>query len=233
MRRRLPFAVLLALLGLGVVPAQAEHQRIAARNFFFKPETKTVDIDQRVEWYNADRNEHNVWFPDGAYEEPDFPTPGTWRVGRSFATPGRYDYYCRAHWPAMGGTIVVRERDSTPANLTDPGPGPDRTAPRFGGLRAGGRPYCKRRGRNCTITVRFTLSEDARVSGTVLVTRGGRSRRFGRLSITGRAGLNAFGFHRATNRRAVRPGRYRITLRATDRAGNRSGPRTLRVLVAP
>lgn len=68
--------------------------------------------------------------------------------------------------------------------------------------------------------LRFALSEAARV--TAVATRRGSRRRVGRFVLPGEAGRNARRFAGRIRWRALRPGRYRLTLRATDTAGNRS-----------
>jgi hypothetical protein len=66
--------------------------------------------------------------------------------------------------------------------------------------------------------IRYRLSEAARVVITIKPRKG----RATRLSKRSRAGANT-----ARRRHALRPGRYRLTLVATDAAGNRSKPRQL------
>jgi hypothetical protein len=67
--------------------------------------------------------------------------------------------------------------------------------------------------------VRFVLSERARVRLTLRVA----GRAIGRGAVSGRAGLNRV---RLPGPRSLRPGRYRLSVVAVDRAGNRSRPRT-------
>jgi Domain of unknown function (DUF4394) len=98
-------------------------------------------------------------------------------------------------------------------------------------------------------TIRYRLSENAAVSFRIERTLAGRSRRVrgrrrcvkptralvrararrckryrraGTLSRQGRAGANRLAFSGRVGRRALRRGRYRLTLQATDAAGNRS-----------
>jgi hypothetical protein len=77
--------------------------------------------------------------------------------------------------------------------------------------------------------VRFTLSERARVAFRVerrVAARRGRGARFVRLrggfSVVRSAGRRAVRFSGRLRRWALRPGRYRLVLVATDAAGNRS-----------
>jgi hypothetical protein len=70
--------------------------------------------------------------------------------------------------------------------------------------------------------LRFTLSEAAKVR--VTITKGKKHKRVRRFTVTGKAGANAAAFKR------LKPGTYRITLRAADAAGNkRSFSRSFKV----
>ena len=81
---------------------------------------------------------------------------------------------------------------------------------------------------------RYTLSEAARVRVTIqrrLAGRRARYRRIGTLRRTGAKGSNRIRFSGRIGRRALRPGRYRAVLSATDAAGNRSTLRRTRFRV--
>ena len=138
------------------------------------------------------------------------------------------------HTFATGGTHTVELTVTDPGGLSDTaakqvlvtgpagdpqqpqppptGAGTDSVAPLVGGLRAGPR------------RVRFRLSEAARV--TVRVKRRG-TRRARVIRISGSAGANSA----RLGRRALRDGRYRLTVVATDAAGNSSTRRSLRLRV--
>jgi hypothetical protein len=75
-------------------------------------------------------------------------------------------------------------------------------------------------------TIRFGLSEAATVSLRVERVVAGRRVAAGTLRRTARAGANRVAFSGRIGRRALRRGRYRLTVRATDAAGNRSTVRT-------
>ena len=79
--------------------------------------------------------------------------------------------------------------------------------------------------------LRYTLSERARVTVAIqrAVKRGGhvRHRTVGSLRRGGAQGANTIRFSGRIGKRALRPGRYRAVIRATDAAGNRSRPRTV------
>ncbi|MET0511622.1 MAG: hypothetical protein ABW135_08080 [Thermoleophilaceae bacterium] len=79
--------------------------------------------------------------------------------------------------------------------------------------------------------LRYTLSERARVTVAIqrAVKRGGHVhfRTVGSLRRAGAQGANTIRFSGRIGKRALRPGRYRALIRATDAAGNRSQPRTV------
>lgn len=81
--------------------------------------------------------------------------------------------------------------------------------------------------------IRFALSEPARVTLRFTSARSGMRR--GTLRLNARAGLNTVRFAgRLTRRRSLRPGAYRLTVLASDVAGNRALPqRTRFVLLRP
>jgi Tol biopolymer transport system component len=132
------------------------------------------------------------------------------------------------------------------------GPGADTTAPLISGLRVTNRRFAA--GRRSTpliakarrgTTFVFRLSEDART--TITIARKLQGRRKGRRCVTPhkglrrrctrlvaaatitrartRAGTNRIAYTGRTRGRALRPGRYRATVRAVDAAANRSAPR--------
>ena len=88
-------------------------------------------------------------------------------------------------------------------------------------------------------TVAYSLSEAAtavlRIDRRVTVRRGTRRvvryRRAGALRRSGRAGPRRVAFSGRIGRRALRPGRYRLTISARDGAGNAGRRRVLRFTV--
>ena len=79
--------------------------------------------------------------------------------------------------------------------------------------------------------LRYTLSEDASVVLKVQRVVSGRRIRYrgvGTLRRSGTGGPNRTRFTGRIGRRALRPGRYRLVITATDAAGNRSAPKTTR-----
>jgi hypothetical protein len=76
--------------------------------------------------------------------------------------------------------------------------------------------------------LRYTLSENARVALKIqrrLAGQRARYRTVGTLRRSGLSGSNRIRFTGRIGRRALRPGRYRAVMRATDPAGNRSAPK--------
>jgi uncharacterized repeat protein (TIGR01451 family) len=83
-------------------------------------------------------------------------------------------------------------------------------------------------------TVRFTLPEAARVKLSFARKSGRRFRSAGSFTVRGHAGVNRLRFRgRLTRRKSLRPGNYRLTLRATDRFGNHSAPKKLTFTLLP
>ncbi|MGN6188893.1 MAG: hypothetical protein ACTHOE_08340 [Conexibacter sp.] len=82
-------------------------------------------------------------------------------------------------------------------------------------------------------TVRFRLSEAARVSVSIRPARRrhARSSRAKPRTISAHAGTNSFRLTARIGRRTLRAGDYRLTLVAVDRAGNRSKPASARFTV--
>jgi hypothetical protein len=100
-------------------------------------------------------------------------------------------------------------------------PGPDATAPQVSGLRVtlGRRPRA-----------RFALTEAAQVTVTLARRRDGRFRRVSALTRDRPAGPAVV---RIARRLLRRTGRYRVTVVATDAAGNRGAPAATRFRVSP
>ena len=134
--------------------------------------------------------------------------------------------------PATPSTAVVTIQDRGSAGAG----GTDREAPLIRGLALRPRAFAvarrgKSRGARRGTTIRYSLSEPARVTFALQRRAGGRGGRYvriGTLRQAGRAGLNRKAFNGRVGRRALRPGAYRLTLTAVDGAGNRSSSRPKR-----
>jgi plastocyanin len=191
------FAVLAA-------PARADVE-VRVGGGAFTPASVTIVEGETVNWVwtgpdtnhsvtSEATNEKNGSFDsDFGVDSPDHPVGH--RFSKEFVFADEIDYFCKTH-PGMRGRIVVRERtnDSTP-------PPPDTVAPRFAALRLSVR----------TRRVRFSLDEPASV---IVRLRGPTRRTYTREARAGRSSIRL--------PRRLRPGRYRLTLRAEDAAGNES-----------
>ena len=121
-------------------------------------------------------------------------------------------------------------------------PALDTQAPLIGGFRAtpslfavarAGTPLAARLPRGTRF--RYTLSEAAKVTLKIQRALAGRPTRYrtvGTLSRTGASGANSTRFSGRLRKRALRPGRYRVRITATDTAGNRSARPTTRFRIA-
>jgi uncharacterized delta-60 repeat protein len=126
-----------------------------------------------------------------------------------------------------------------PSDGTAPAPSPasqpaaDRTAPALSRLRLSRTAFRARRGTKVT----YRLSEQASVRLTVTRARRRTGRagfaRFAHITRTGASGANKLTLKRKIGARRLTPGRYRLTLRATDPAGNTSNPARARFTVKP
>ena len=152
--------------------------------------------------------------------------------------------------PTRSGTVTVTVpappvATPTPAPTGTPAPpGADRTAP---AIRAAS--LSKRRFRAAVRGLRLTLDLSEAAATQVVVERLRPGRRVGtRCSTTAKRGRRCTAVSRAATRRltlgagvsrsafsarALRPGSYRLSIVATDAAGNRSAARTVRFTVLP
>lgn len=185
-----------AFVALPAGPAGSADREIATGDFFYNAEYVTVDPGDTVTWRVAD-SVHDIVSRRDAPASFD---SGDKNPGETFAftfdQAGRYEYVCTLHPSLMDGVVQV---------------GPDEQAPRVARLRA-------RRSGKRAVRVGFGLDEEARAVVTVASTRRpGRvlRRTRSRGLVDGRVSLSA-------PLRGLRAGRYRVTVTATDRAGNRS-----------
>ena len=201
------------------VPAAraAEHTVVATADNSFFPRTLTLPPNTTVYFENRGLA-HNVHFEDGLFEQPADPLPTPWRVWRHFDNVGVYRFYCEAHGgpggQGMSGTIAIE------ANA----------APTLTGLTVAPRRICRQRTRRCrktTSTVRFQLSEDARVFGTIEPVGAPAGREGTEVDFKGRAGTNDF----PIAGRLLAAGLYAVTLAAEDTDGNETDPATIRFRV--
>jgi plastocyanin len=145
----------------------------------------------------------------------------------TFNEPGNYLFVCELHSGSMRGYVRVGNAPPPPPPPLSEQPFPndgvapaaletgglDRTRPTLRSVRVQG----SKRGAR----VRFRVSERSVV--TVRFKRGDKTVQTRKVSAAGTA--------RATVRKRLRAGRYRVELRAEDLAGNRSGLQTARLTI--
>jgi plastocyanin len=190
----------------------------------WSPAAVGITAGDTVTWrFEGTEVAHNVAPSDADWSMPASPIginqgPTSWR----FDTAGEFDFACQIH-PEMVGRVSVSPPGQPPPTPppVDRGPEPlpnptGAPAPLETGGRDVRRPRLTRlrvRGIRNGARVRFRLSERARV--TVHLERSGRPVEIRRRSF-GR------GAHALTVRDRWMRGRYRLEVRATDLAGNRS-----------
>jgi plastocyanin len=232
-------ALLVAVVALAAAPAAAADVTIQAvdgtvadnHNNRWEPRGVTVRAGEVVTWsFAGTTGFHNVASTSPNWEFRNGPaTVAPPTASFTFDTPGIYAFVCEVHTGTMEGTVTVTDAAGTPPPPPPPPPlseqpwpndrpAPsvlelvDETSPKLTGVRA----TAIARGAR----VRFRLSERARV--TVRLERGGRT-----VKTAGRT--FARGAHRFTVRDRRMRGRYRLEVRATDLAGNRSPVRRVTV----
>jgi hypothetical protein len=155
----------------------------------------------------------------------------------ALVTDGNLDGFARRDIGAveLPGPLPGEGTGPPPPGGTPAGPSPDALAPVVTGFisthRLFGVAGIRRAGAAMARGTRFryTLSEAARVTIAIQRRRpGGRYRTVGRLSAKATRGVNRIRFSGRIRGRALRPGRYRAVIRATDAAKNRSAPRRAR-----
>ena len=217
----------MVVLVLLVAPAWAADGEVSVANIAYTPSSIRIEPGDSVTWRFAgpDTN-HSVTSDPGQLESFDsdpgnsspLHAPGT-TFSHTFNTPGRFTYFCKVHGN-MHGTVQV----GAPAG----GSATDTAAPKLSALKVrGGRTCGRRSGRKChkrPTRVSFAVSEAGRVR-LAFKRKGGHSPK--PVSRAAKAGVNTI---KLTTRR-VRVGRYKLTVTATDAAGNRSAPKTRRFRV--
>lgn len=213
------------LFALGAAAAPAQAADVTISNFSFSPTPLTIAQGDTVTWQwagpdtnhsvTSDAMQADSWDsnPMGAPLSTDHPPGDTF--DHTFGTAGTFMYHCKVH-SSMHGKVIV----TAPGG----GPRPDTTAPAITALKAKGGRKCKKHARKCTpkpSTISFSLSEDAQVKLTVK----GRPR--AAVTRAGKAGSNKI----TISTRKLPPGKYTVTVAATDAAGNASAPAQANVKV--
>ena len=209
------FITTAALLAFGAAPAQAADVHIS--NFAFSPTPITIAQGDTVTWHwdGPDTN-HSVTSDPGQADSFDSdpgktPTaadhPPTDTFDHTFNTPGSFTYICKVH-SFMTGKVVVQAPGGG-------GPPPDTTPPSITGVSVKGGRKCPKGKKHCKprpTTVRLTLSEDA----TLTLKVAGRPK--ATTTKEGKAGANTM----KLSTRKLPPGKYSLSITATDGAGNTS-----------
>jgi plastocyanin len=197
--------------GGGATARAAANVTITAGDFFWNPDTVTIQEGDTVTWTNA-QGFHNVLLGDSRLNQPGFPEDPAWNPPpqMTFNEPGSYTFVCEVH-PGMTGTVNVGDGgEPTPTPTPTPTPGvpppgggaPDTTPPTVSDVAVTGSGGQAR--------VRVTVSEPATVN--VRFARGSDVTR-----LRSQVGQGTW-----TLERALANGLYSWELRATDAMGNRS-----------
>jgi len=95
-----------AALACVIAPSVAQKSAVSVTidNFVFEPARLTVKAGTSVTWTNHDDIPHTVAAKDRAFKSKVMDTDESYSF--TFATPGKYTYFCSLH-PHMTGTIVV------------------------------------------------------------------------------------------------------------------------------
>ena len=210
--------------GGGATARAATTVTITARDFFWSPDTVSIQVDDTVVWRNEQGFHNVVLGNDDRVNQPGFPDDPAWTnpvPERQFKTPGSYTFFCEVH-PAMTGTINVEGGGTPPPTPTPtptpppavppPGSGPaDKTAPTISDLSVFGL--------DARVQVRLTLSERSTVNA-----------RF--ISDADTATMRRQVEHGTwTLDRELAAGTYAYELWAVDAMGNRSSTHTGEVRV--
>ena len=157
------------------------------------------------------------WTIDGA------PSDGA-EAAHTFQTPGKATVELTVKDIGGGTSTVSRVVDVQPAPVAD-------SAPIVNGFSITKRRVALKAKRPAAF--RFKLSENAgvRISFARLGKKGRVAKKTGALVRTAHAGQNRVVFSGRVGRRALKTGRYRATLIATDATGHRSLPRTVKFTV--
>jgi plastocyanin len=181
---------------------------------FFRPSSVTVAAGDTVTWTNGG-DDHTVTADDNSFDSGNMVGGDTYR--RTFDTAGSYSYVCAYH-DDMRGTVVVTEANEPPppppaprvvARVVSFGPNP---------LRLAGRQR---------VRAVYRIGQASTLRANVQRLRPTRTvRAFPRRTTRGAGRVTYFWDGKTNRRRDVRPGRYRMNLTVTDRAGNRRVVRT-------
>jgi len=208
-------------------PAAAANASVTVSDDRFTPSAVTINQGETVTWTFRESG-HNVESSSASFES-DFLSNGD-TFSHTFNQPGTFSYVCGAH-DDMRGSVTVNA--AAPGTTPPPGTGPgggqapgtgnggngsptvDSAPPTVSGLKA------RRR------MLRFRSSEKARVSVSIRRVRRGRSA----LVVKRLRGTAKRGANRMRIKGRLARGRYRVVITARDAAGNRSAPKTTKLVV--
>ena len=100
-------ALLVAAAMTVASPARAATIEVKIDNFTFNPQQITVKAGDTVIWVNHDDIPHTVTSKTLVFRSKAMDTED--KFSFTFATPGKFDYFCSLH-PHMTGTIVVEAK---------------------------------------------------------------------------------------------------------------------------
>jgi plastocyanin len=194
----------LAAGSLNLLAATAHAADVTIANKAFGPADVTIAPGGSVTWNWGDGT-HNVHVVQGpAQFDSGFKSAGG-TFTKQLTAAGIYTYQCDAH-PSMRGKVTVGSAGAaTPATGTAPAPGLDLAPPRLAGVRV-----------STLAVLRLTASTAGRVE--LRIRRGARTVKRSTAKVA--AGANRI----PLAVRALKLGRYSVTVTAIDASGRRSAP---------
>lgn len=225
--------VLTVAIFMAAVPALADQSVMTQGGDVypaFSPTSLTVMPGEKVTFMHPDGGTHNVaWDDNGVPPMPASPsiTWGTTTPTRTFTTPGVYRFYCQNHGGpngfGMSGKVIVLNPDGTPP----PGatPPPDKTAPSITSLKTSAG---KKR-----FTLKFSSSEKGAASGKLERQNShGVYKKFGDVSFSvKKSSSNSITIKKTATGKSLTTGKFRVSFRVKDTAGNKSSKKTATVTI--
>jgi plastocyanin len=217
-----------AIVGFGVFAAPASAADVTISNFSFSPTPITIAPGETVTWHwagpdtnhsvTSDADQADSWDSDPLKPPTAADHPPGATFDHTFNTAGTFLYHCKVH-SSMHGKVIVK----APGGEPPPSPPPaDTTPPAISALKAKGGLKCKPHAKHChgkPTTVKFNLSE----AGSVKIAAGGKTR----ATLAGHSGANSV----KLSTKKLPPGKYTLSITATDAAGNASAPAKAKVKV--
>jgi plastocyanin len=201
--------VLTTALFVVAAPALADRAVTTTSDPGFSPRSITILPGAKVTFSNGDGGFHNVaWDDNGVPPMPSSPS-FMWSTtpSRTFTVPGVYRFYCQQHGGpngfGMSGTVTV-----------------DNTPPSIGSLTTS--VGSKR------VTLKFSSSEAGKASGKLERKNSqGVYKKFGDVSFSvKKSSSNSITIRKTTSGRSLTTGRFRVSFRVKDAAGNSSSKKT-------